>query len=192
MNHFPFVFGIDAGNTSAGHRILDVGASVPFQTPDIKRIVEKTGSAIHLAANGCIAPGSAIWAENGFGVQRSCQAAWTDAGCIVCEDPANDVGFAWIDCTFAGFGAHVISIGLTARDLALEGLTKLPALCLGLQVREIEFAHRTKQADMELGDLPGLHCVQPDPVEGELVIKRGDITQAPCQSVEPLAQDHVE
>lgn len=70
VGHFPLGRCVRAGDASAGARVLGVGAAVPFEPADIERVVEDAGAAVHLTADGRIAPGPTARTGNALGVER--------------------------------------------------------------------------------------------------------------------------
>ncbi|MGB6543361.1 MAG: hypothetical protein WBF03_21120 [Xanthobacteraceae bacterium] len=171
LGDLPLFAGIGPGHALAGAGVLDVAAAVPFEPPDIEGVVEKTGAALGLAADRCIAPRAAIGARNSFGIEPLGDRARTVPVHEFREDAADDRGFDGIDLSFAGrSGDEVIAIGLAAWDLTLQRPPKLAAPGLLLEIRQIQLRHGAEHADVHGGDLADIDGEEGDAGEGAAIM----------------------
>src|SRR5260221_1582145 len=60
---------VDAGDLLPRLWVLDVGAAVPLHAPDIERVVQQSGAAIDLPADGGVAPGPSARSGHAFLVE---------------------------------------------------------------------------------------------------------------------------
>src|SRR5690242_11923150 len=77
----PFGLGIETGQAPAGARVLHIALPVPQQPADVELVVKHTGATQSMAADRGIAPGSAAWACDMFGIEPTGDRPRRDAGC---------------------------------------------------------------------------------------------------------------
>nr|WP_243080298.1 hypothetical protein [Candidatus Rhodoblastus alkanivorans] len=152
----PRFLRVGAGDPSPGPRILHIGAAVPFEHTAIKRIIEKACSSIGLAAKRCIGPGAAARTRDRFLVEPFRDRLGAGAGRELTKYPPDRLRFPEINLAAAApvvGGGDAISVGQSARALALEDPSQLPTPGFFREILERHLGHHAHDGDMDLGDL---------------------------------------
>src|SRR5690606_3711555 len=139
----------------------DVAQPVPDQPADIEFIVDDAGAALHVAADGGVAPRLAVRAGHAFLVQPARNAARADASGKLVEDASYDIGLGRVDLAVAPdrVAARIelfddpVAIAKPAARLAFLDTSTDAAVGLGSKVFEEQRVHRPLEADVQLADL---------------------------------------
>src|SRR5271155_2593760 len=122
-NLFTLVNRVRASHTTPGARVFDIGAPVPFQRPNIDRVVQDTRAAIRLASDRRVAPLPAAGTGNTFVVELLGNRLRAFAGSIIAEDPPNDLGLVGVDRADALLSGVVCRWDIVAKGQAAAATT---------------------------------------------------------------------
>src|SRR5690606_13696216 len=109
----PFRFRVDARDALSSCRVLDVAQPVPDQHAGVELVVEDTGAAADMAANGGVTPGAAKRTGDAIAVEIGSDGARALAGGELTEDTAHDDSLRFIDVALS---AHLFAFAAETLD----------------------------------------------------------------------------
>src|SRR5262249_39172482 len=128
----------------AGARILDIADPVPDQAADIELVVEDTGAALPLAADGGVDPGPAVGTWDTLGVECLCDRARTLAGSELAVDPSHGRRFGFLDDALTDPG-DAVAIGEPAGAAPGQHAADQAAPGLLAQLGEMQFSSHARE-----------------------------------------------
>ena len=157
----PFLPRIDPGHPLAGLRVLDVAQPVPDQAPDVELVVDQSGAALGLTADGGIGPELARGTGDVLGIQTPGNGPRADAGGELPEHAADDPRLNLVDRALTPFrlaggiggGDDVVAVTKAAPGATFLDPAAQAAMGLRRKVLQEQGVHRALEADMELVDL---------------------------------------
>lgn len=174
--------------------------AVPYGPACIGGIAQNAVAAPRAAADRAVDPVASGGRWDAFLVQATRNGQRAPPGDILLVDTVDDGGVLGDDLAqpaldlAVGTDAadHAVAVGRHADAVALAQAAFEATLRLGREVLEIEGAHRTLHADMQVGDLALGEGDEPHPTEGDLFVERGDMLEVAGEAVEALGEDGLE
>ena len=196
MIHSPGGFG--RASRLSGLRVLDEALPVPDQAADVQLVVEETGAAGAVAADGAVAPALAARAGDSLHVQPLGDRLGRAAGGEFGEDPPHDRGLLRHDAPLAvdrPIGTQLAHYRIAVAEPAGAAVGPhsafQPAPGLLRQILEVERVHGTLEPDVEIADLALSHGDDPHAQKTQPLEQGGRVLLVAAQPIQALRQHHV-